>query len=247
MTVLKSVLGIILLIIIAALVWNFFPGLRHEGKQAYRKYGGWTDEARSSDPVGFLEYAAEKLAQDLDSMQGTRRSLQSACDDLAARRTETEPLLEAADALAVQFRDAFQRAERDGFPVGVSGQSYKRAELIQQVQLILLQQEGYQQTLEQFTEATAAAEAKALELASQIAKSKAVLATLPAKIEIARVQELTASTTELLDQIHDVLGSNQSALGDTPIRTVEELMQTPAVSDPDGDKRQALEFLGVAP
>ena len=243
----KKIIGILALIaVLGALAWTFLPGVRHRAVKVYEKHGGWTPEARKADPVGFLEHAEKKLARDLEALQESRRALAQAQEKIAAEAEKNQGLLQSAMALADKFRTAYREAqESKTWPVEISGANYSEKELVEQVRVILMQKANYEQILKEFESASAAAKEKSEQLVTQTNSTKAALAMLPAKKEVARVSKLTEGLTETLGQVSSLLGENEKALTSTPIRTVEELVgskqATKAPADPQAEAKAFLE------
>jgi phage shock protein A len=241
-------IAIVVIVVVAGiLVWRFLPGLRHRARDAYERYGGWTPEARRADPVGFLEYAEKKLQADLDELKQSRQSLADAARRLEAERQSNENLLASAGKLANSFRAAYQAAESGGsWPVSVAGATYTHEQLVSQVRLVLSQKANYEKVLKEIDKASEAVKTKSEHLVSQINETKATLAILPAKKEIARVNKLTEDIEELLGEVDELLGENEEALAASPIRTVEELTRAkPGTATPstslDADVKAFLE------
>jgi len=243
----KKILGVVALVaVLGVLVWNFLPGVRHRAVKVYKKHGGWTPEARKADPVGFLEHAEKKLARDLEALQQSRRALAEAQEKIAAEAEKNQGLLRSAIALADNFRTAYREAqESKTWPVEISGANYSEEELVEQVRVILMQKANYEQILEEFGSAAATAKEKAEQLVTQTNSTKAALAMLPAKKEIARVSKLTEGLSGTLGQVSSLLGENEKALASTPIRTVEELVGAkPTTKAPADPQAEAKAFLG---
>jgi FtsZ-interacting cell division protein ZipA len=225
MKLMRVIFVVIILVVVIALLWNFLPGFRESARSTYRKHGGWTEKARQSDPVGFIEYAEGELSANLTALTDARAQMKQAQKSITDEQQKTEKLLSSADALALQFRTAYQAAEKGGtYPVDVAGATYDRHALVEQVRLILLQKENYVTILKDLAQAASAAKAKEEQLVTQIASTQASLAALPAKKEIARVNELTGRTAELLGQVNELITQNTEVLEESPIRTVEQLV-----------------------
>jgi len=244
---LRWIVGLVVLVVIAVAAWQWLPGLRSKARDVYRKHGGWTEEARRDDPVGFLEYAEQKLAKDLAALNRSRSDLAQATQRIAGEQTKTEGLLASAVTLAESFRTAYKgAAAAKAWPVEVSGASYSKEQLVQQVRLILMQKGSYTQIIAEFKKAADAAKKKSEQLVGQVNRTKATLAMLPAKKEIARVNKLTEGIDDVLAQVNDLLGENDDVLSASPIRTVEELAAAkPATATPsaklDADVKAFLE------
>ncbi len=224
---LKATIAFVLLIVVGLLIWRS-PGCRQRVSDIYERHGGWTEEARRVDPVGFIEYAERALRADLEALTRTRRDLAAARQAISEELEKNRALLDSAEELAQDFRLAYRAAEAEGsWPTTVRGAHYTRQELIEQVRLILTQREDYSAIIGQLQETSTLAEAKEEQLVSQISLTKAGLATLPSKREIARVNQLTDRTEDLLEQVDDLIGENEQVLSSAPVRTVEELTARP--------------------
>jgi phage shock protein A len=227
MKTIRLVLGIVVIIVLGVLAWQYLPGCRQHAKDAYRKYGGWTDAARREDPVGFIEYAEQKLNENLMAFRDTQASLAGSRKLVEDGRAHAVEMAAKADELAGKFRDAFRAAEGvGGYPVTVAGAQYTRDELLEQVRLTLTEGRNYRDIIRDYEAAGAAVDEKGKELVTQIADTKAALAQLPARKDIARVNELAANTSELLQQVKDLLDQNEEVLSSSPVRTVEELTRS---------------------
>ncbi len=229
----RLIVLVLLIVAAAVLLWRLSPGCRQRATDAYRKYGGWTEEARKADPVGFIEHAQQQLEQDLQEFEEARHSLAAARERVIAEIEQNRALLQEADGLAVKYRDAYREAETEGYPVTVSGQSYNREQLLEQVQLILLQRKSFAETIEGLERAADAIKEKQPQLVTQISNIEAALATLPSKKEIANVNQLTGRAAELLGQVDVLMDENADLLDESPVRTVEELIEHRAQDEPD--------------
>jgi phage shock protein A len=236
---------IVLLVLVLGIVW-FFPGLRHRGREMYREYGGWTEEARKGDPVGFIEYAEKTLQQHLRDMQSTQQRMKDALASIKEETAGTTRKLQAAENLAETFRTQYKQALGQGtFPISVAGRTYTQEETVAQVGLILRQRDSYENLLAEFDSVQQVAEKRMEELVTQIGDTKASLAMLPAKREIARLNELTGSTEELMSQVNDLIMTNGRVLDEdaSPVRTVEELIQGESEAPDTGSNPDARAFL----
>jgi phage shock protein A len=231
---LPRIVGLIVLAVVAVgLVWRLAPGCRQQAQEAYSKYGGWTEKARRADPVGFIDYAENKLTADLDALTQARAGLNDATVKLSDELTRNQDLLKTAEKLAGEFRDAYRSAEASGaWPVKVADRTYSRDEMLEQVRLVLLQRDNYKQTIAELQSAAQAAKDKQQQLAVQFNTTRAALESLPAKREIARVNQLTASTEELMTQVNGLLQENAQALSNSPVRTVEEITREQQAAAP---------------
>lgn len=146
--------------------------------------------------------------------------------NLKERLTETQRRRVQAGQLLVEFRAAYQGAQKDNaFPVRISGQSYDPQALRDQVALLLNQQNQYEQLVQELKTSQIRVEERQKQLNLQIPETRAALEMLPAKREIARVDEITGDTRQLLEEVDAVMNNNQKVLNQSPVRTVEELVR----------------------
>ncbi|NLW50583.1 MAG: hypothetical protein GXY85_07020 [Candidatus Brocadiaceae bacterium] len=245
----KRVLMVVVLIAVCgALAWRFAPGCRQQAADLYGRHAGWTEEARRADPVGFIEHAERNLHGHLAAMQRTTRDLAAARERLKVAADHARASSEAAGELAESFRAAYRKAEAEGgYPARLEGRDYSRAELIEQVRLILQQRTDSGEAVVQLDRTAEEAARRELELVGQIARIKATLDMLPAQREIARARELTGQTEKTWGEVNALMDRNEELLTSSPVRTVDELLAhraeaaQPAAGEADADVMAFLE------
>ncbi len=247
MRILSIAVFVFVLALLGWLAWRWLPGLRPHVAGAYEKYGGWTEEARRDDPVGFLEHARQELGKDAQAFAESRVELASAAARAREELARTRELRASADALAEELRAAFRAAEAaDAWPARVAGADYERDELVRQVEVVLRTRATSDEAIGDLEAVLEQAAASELDLIAQIEATRAALAAIDAKIALARIDEQAASTRELLERVASTLGANAEVrdVGDTPVRTVEELLAVRAAGV-DATEREvdALGFL----
>jgi len=244
----KSIIVIVVVLIAGIAVWKFSPGLRTRARAAAGKVGQWSEEDRQADPVGFIDYAEGRLEKHLAALKNGRINIKNGLVRIETEITKSQELFDKATELAAMFRETFQKAEKEtAFPVSVAGSSYSRQELIEQVRLVLLQRTNYTKAMEGLASAAKAARTADVSLLRQVTDTQAALASLPAKREIVRANQLAGNVQELLSQIDALIDRNDTVLEDAPVRTVEELMAgaAAAVVEPKVDV-DVMAFLGGA-
>lgn len=242
----KYVLIAIAAVVVGWLAWTQLPGLRTKVSGKVDEYGGWTEEARRDDPVGFLTYAEEKLGKDIESFRESRGTLAEAKANAEAERARNTGLLEAADELAGGFREAYRAADAAGsWPVEVQGASYSREALIEQVESILGERASYAKVIGIYANVIVSADEQRKELRDRIQSSEATLVELRAQKELVRVNKLTAEADELLAQVNALIDGNRETLValDEP-RSVEALLAASREEGEPASSAGALEFLG---
>jgi len=74
----KNLIIFVVVVAGAYFAWNNLPGLRDKVTQAANKYGGWTEEARKNDPVGYIEHAIKELDKDVVDFTAASAKLKEA-------------------------------------------------------------------------------------------------------------------------------------------------------------------------
>jgi phage shock protein A len=241
----KYVLIAIGVVVLGWLAWSKLPGLRTKVGGKVDEYGGWTEEARGEDPVGFLTYAEEKLARDIEAFRQSRETLAATRTNAEAEQASNEGLMAAADELAELFHAAFQTAETAAsWPIEVQGASYTRAQLVDQVESILSERATYAKVVGIYGDVIVSADEQRKELRDRIQSSEATLVELRAQRELVRVDKLTAEADELLAQVDALINGNRETLValDEP-RSVEALLAASSEEPGQPTASSALEYL----
>lgn len=224
----KSIVIVAAVALLGFLAWQNFPGLRNRISQAANEYGGWTEEARREDPVGFMQHAQSELRTDIEEFEMARKSLGEtkleAENDLEKFRDQEQ----SATALANAMRELFKAADANGeWPVTYLEQSYTREQLIDQVDELLAakanaiaRQADYQSIVERVALTSD-------DLRDRISDSRMALDELKAKETMVKVDKLSKETDELLAQVNELVEGNTRVAAD-PVRNVDELLQAAA-------------------
>lgn len=214
---------------LAAIAVVASPSLRAQAYLQWTRWTGWTEDARRADPVGFAQHAEQKLRQDMEVMEKTRRELAAEVGQLSRKIREQQAMSEQAMVLAREFRNEYQEVSSGGrFPVEVRGAAYTEAQVRSQVSMLLAEADGYEQSLEQLRDVKQEAESRMESLAVRINTSQAQRVGLSAKIELLRARQLTVEGERLLAQVDELMDGNTQLIEGNPVRTVRELMDTPA-------------------
>lgn len=240
----KYVLIALVVVLVGWFAWTKLPGLRTKVSGKVDEYGGWTEEARRDDPVGFLTYAEEKLASDIEAFRQSRETLAATRADAETEKAKNEALLASADDLAAKFRAAFRAAATaDEWPAKIQGGSYTRQELIEQVASILGERATYAKVADIYADVIASTDEQRKELRDRIQSSEATLIELRAQRELVRVDKLTAEADELLAQVDALISGNQETLValDEPRSVAELLAASEGTEEPMSSS--ALDFL----
>ena len=149
------ILGVV--IIVAVVAWRTLPGLRTRATGAMGKVGGWSEEARQADPLGFMDYAEKHLNKHMTQLKDARRNMQEALQRIDKESQRNGALLDSAYTLAGDFREAYREAATAGYPVDVAGGTYSRESLIEQVRLVMMQATNYDKAIKDLERAASAA------------------------------------------------------------------------------------------
>lgn len=242
------VLLLLALVVGGFFAWKKLPGFRTKVEDTVEEYGGWTEEARKSDPVGFLTYAEEKLERDIEAFQESRTKLSE-----AQKRGEEESerhagLVAAASELAAAFRERFRDAEAsNAWPIQFNGASYTREQFVEQVDSILAEKASSERVIEIYDEVAETALERDKELRARIQSTKATLQQLAAQKELVRVEKLTAEADELMVKVNELIGGNDTTLTEgEPVRSLEDLLSA-AKNEPveTGSSDDVLDFLNA--
>ncbi len=139
----KRVIPWVILVVLLSLggAWalrTYCPGLWTQVDRKAAEVIGWNEAAREADPVGFVEYASNRLQEDLKAMQRMRRELAAEIGNVSEKIRQLTALEDPARTLAEQFRDKYQEAlAANGFPVEVRGAMYSQDQVKAQVSLLL--------------------------------------------------------------------------------------------------------------
>ena len=110
---------------------------------------GWTLEARKADPDGFLDYVNERLTEDLEAMQNTRRELAAEIGQLTRKQRELTALRDQARFLVEDFRTQCRGISTVTVnSVVVRGAAYTGEQVVSQVRMLLAEAEGYDADLQ---------------------------------------------------------------------------------------------------
>lgn len=221
----KNIIIFVVVVAGAYFAWNNLPGLRDQVTKAANKYGGWTEEARKSDPVGFIEHATEQLEKDIKQFEAAKTALVSNKKSSEAKLEEYRNEQASAKELAASIKELYKTAEETGaWPITISGKPYERAQAIALVNDILMTQKNAGARMADYAQVLASIEAKSAELTTRISESKFNVEKLAAQRELVKVDSLSAEADQLLAKVNDLVEGN-SKLADEPALTYEELVK----------------------
>lgn len=221
----KNIIIFVVVVAGAYFAWNNLPGLRDQVTKAANKYGGWTEEARKSDPVGFIEHAIEQLDKDVAGFESAKSAMleskKSSEAKLEEYRNEEAQATELANAIKEQFKTA---EETNGWPITITGKPYEKSEAIALVNDILMTKKNASARMADYQGVLNTIDTRASELSTRISESKFNKDELMAKKDIVKVDNLSTETDALLAKVNDLVEGN-SKLTEGPALTFEDLVK----------------------
>jgi hypothetical protein len=237
----NRLISLLVILLLAGVGAYFFsPWFRTKVDDTIKNMKAWDADARRKDPVGFIDYAMKQLGSNVDKFDAVRADLRVATVKLDKMKQENLAKQKFADGQLEAFKTAY-KAAKDGnaWPATVGGRPYKEAELKSQVSVLLSERGGFEGILKQVDVSLTNAERKNNELLNRINESKAKLSILGAQRELVKVNQLSAESEKLLNEVQDVLVQNEALAEKPVVRTVEELMrdagETAGASNPNVD------------
>jgi DNA repair exonuclease SbcCD ATPase subunit len=240
----SRLIGIVVaLVVIGGVAYFVSPSFRAKASKLYSEHVGWDDEARRSDPVGFIEHSIKTLEANIGKFDGARTDLMQAKAKLDGMKQTNQEKLAFADKNLAEFKAAYKTAVGGkGWPVSLAGASYSEDDLKRQVETILSQKAGYEGIVAQADEALKTAENRQRDLVNRINESKANLEKLRTQKELVKISKLTAETEKMMAEVNQVLLENDAAAKKEAVRTVEDLMKDAAAA-PARATKKADDFL----
>jgi hypothetical protein len=223
----SRLLGLVFaILLIGGAAYYFIPGFRAKVHEKWDKHGGWTDEARRDDPVGFIKHSIETLQANIDKFDNIRIDLRTGKSTLEKAAQENDAKLRFAENQLVEFKNAYKTAKESGkWPVSIAGRPYSEAELKSQVELMLSEKATFTNVAGDLTTNIKDIEGKEFELVNRITDSKAKLSQLKTQEQIVKANKLTAESEKILAEVNDVLVRNDAVNTKVAIRTTEEIMK----------------------
>lgn len=199
------------------------PAFRAFVLRQVHELSGWNENARKSDPAGFVDHVRTELTADLRQMQESGNRLAAETATLVTRRQELRELQSQAATLAELFRSEWKS---QSFPIVVCNAAYSQEQAESQVQLLLDQISQFDDSLKRISEAETLSDEKLRSLTLQIDRTKTSLSLLDMQKELLQAEQLSENGEQLISQLNELLSENHSVIAGTPVRSVEELLHS---------------------
>ena len=220
----------------------YLPGVWTKLEQFVGTWGGWTEEARLANPVGYIDHVTARLERDLSELNRVRRELLVQIAELSQKLHEQEGLLAQAERLAHEFREKYQEAQTTGaFPITVRGAAYTADQAKAQVSLLLAEAEGYRTATSRLRKVREEAETQLEAVTVRINRTEAELVALGAQREVVKARRIFEEQTDLLAKVESLFEDNRRVLSGNPVRTVKELLAVGAEPSPTEIRREVVE------
>lgn len=221
----KNLIIFVVVVAGAYFAWNNLPGLRDKVTQAANKYGGWSEEARKNDPVGYIEYAIKALDKDVAQFTEANTKLKEAKASNEARLEEQRDKAAQANDLANAIKEQYKSAkENNAWPITVAGNEYTETAAVDLVGNLLQTKTTATALMADYEGVLATINKKTSELTQRISDSKFNKEKLMAQKELVKVDNLSTEADELLAKVNDLVEGN-SKVAEGPAMTFDDLMK----------------------
>ncbi|MFT5732336.1 MAG: phage shock protein A [Planctomycetota bacterium] len=247
----KNIIIFVVVVAGAFLAWNNLPGLRDKVTKTANEYGGWTEEARKGDPVGFIEHAISELEGDITEFKETQTALVATKkeneDKLEEYRDEQADAKTFASAIKEQFKTA---EETQGWPITLAGKKYQRTDAITLVNSLLATDRDAGALMAKYEQVITMIDAKSIELRSRIDQSEFNVKELAAQKQLVKADSLSAEADSLLAKVNDLVEGNSKVV-DGPAVNYDDFLKDVTkqakveekAAETDAATAAALEFL----
>ena len=220
----KNIILLAVVVLGGFLAWQYLPGLRTAVQGKINEYGGWTEEARQDDPVGFVEHAQEKLRKNIDTFESVQ-------DELAETKKTAEQKLEefaekesAATRMANELKELYTSAEAtDAWPVTYAGNEYNRQEIIDQVKEVLAEKTNAVERQADYVAILEDVNKRRGEIRDRISQSSKTIDQLESQKLSLKADKLTSDAEQMLAQVNDLV-EDTSRVAEDPVRSLDDLM-----------------------
>jgi hypothetical protein len=223
----SRLIGLVVAIaVIGGAAYFLIPGFRAKADTLWDKHGGWNEEARRKDPVGFIKHSIDQLEANIDKFDVIKAEVRGGKATLEKMKLETQAKQTFAENQLAEFKAAFKTAKAsNAWPVAIAGRNYSEAELKSQVELTLSEKATFEGVLTRLAQNLKDFEAKEFEVVNRITESKSKLGWLKTEVEIVKLNKLSAETEKMMTQVNEVLVANDAVKSEVTVRTTDELMK----------------------
>ena len=220
----KNIILLAVVVLGGFLAWQYLPGLRSAVEGKINEYGGWTEEARKDDPVGFVEHAQKKLRANIATFESVQ-------DKLAKTKKKAEDALEefatkekAATDMSNELKELYSSAEAtDAWPVTWKGKEYDRQEVIEQVKDVLAEKKSSSERQAEYAQILEDVDKRRGEVRDRITQSSTMIDKLESQKLSLETDKLTNDAEVMLAQVNDLV-EDTSRVAEDPVRSLDDLM-----------------------
>lgn len=224
----KNIVILAVIVVGGILAWQNFPGLRTKITNAANKYGGWSQEDREKDPIGFLNHAKDELASNISKFEGVQGDLNKMKVDAEAKLEKFRNDQQLATDLTNEAKELYNSTETaDSWPLTWNGDEYSRDDLRKQLKTLLAEKGNAAERQTEYSAVLNTIDERKDELRVRIADSKAAIDKLTSQEAQLKVAQLSDSSTELLAQVNELVEGNSKIAAD-PVRSLEDLAKASA-------------------
>ena len=211
----------------------------------------WSETMRQEEPVGYIDFALDKLDANKAQFGRVRANLAAAKKEAETRRDEFTAKHANALELASKQKEVYQAAELGaGYPIAFLGEDYTKEQFVNQVTLTLTERDALDAGVDDLTAAIARIEVSRTELAERVTKIDASRVQLQTKRAVVEVQQLTQEIEDLMASVDELLLEDETAIealpeDDDPVRSLDEFLQAAQAQEAADEEEPEAESMAL--
>lgn len=193
------------------LAWHNIPGLRTAVSGKISELGGWSDEDRKEDPIGYIEYAKGQLEDNIAKFEEAAAEVTEEKRENEAQLEKFTRLLQVGDKSFGELKELYKRAkDTDAWPVQWSGQSYSEDELVRQVDAIMTERTDAAARAQEYQMLVEGTDDQRAFINERVRELRAAIDKLDSQKAQIRTASLTESSEQILAEVNSLVeGSNE--------------------------------------
>jgi chromosome segregation ATPase len=234
--------------VLLVLTYNFAPGIWSKGEVLYRRYAGWTPEARKANPVRYLKYSRVKLEQDIEKLQNIIKDLEEQIRHVEREGSKLAKDQGQYDELLNRAKHLYLTAEAssgNAYPVRFAGAAYKRDEFITQMKILFRKNKIANEQLNDMKNVLDTIHNTLAETHTKYDEAKGALEVIGTSIIIAEANAASEQVRNTINNISNVQQDIDVYIGKfasdkRPIRSPEEILGKESKSGMEDDFQKYL-------